>query len=108
MSVNTYDNGIVVGFIGGKDYVSQDNGDGTHSLICPVGDVPEIKRNHDRLKQENTELREALQATVDISERFVVHALTLAKHDYPLSPSSGMQLTDWKKHEHKLKQLLNK
>ena len=64
--------------------------------------------NHDRLEQENAELREALQETVELSERFVVGALTLAKHDYPLSPSSGIQLKDWKKHEEKLKQLLNK
>ena len=56
--MSNYDNGIVVGFIGGKDYVSQDNGDGTHSLICPIGDVPEIKRNHDRLEKESAELRE--------------------------------------------------
>ena len=62
----------------------------------------------DELEQENVELREALQATVELSERFVVGALTLAKHDYPLSPSSGIQLKDWKNHEEKLKQLLNK
>lgn len=58
--MSNYDNGIVIGFIGGKDYVSQDNGDGTHSLICPIGKVPEIKRNHDRLVEENAGLREML------------------------------------------------
>ena len=70
--------------------------------------VSECVKNHDRLEQENAELREALQVTVKLSERFVVAALTLAKHDYPQSPSSGMQLKDWKRHEARLKKLLKK
>ena len=53
-----FENGIVIGFIGGKDYVSKDNGDGTHTLVCAIGDVPEIKRSHDQLKQENKQLIE--------------------------------------------------
>ncbi|AUR83520.1 coil containing protein [Vibrio phage 1.036.O._10N.286.45.C3] len=62
----------------------------------------------DRLQQENAELREALQKTINLSERFVVNALTLAKHDYPLSPSAGIQLKDWKVHEQRIQSLLSK
>ena len=66
------------------------------------------KRTTDRLEQEVAELREALQSTLNLSDRFVVNALTLAKHDYPLSPSAGIQLKDWKMHEQHIQQLLNK
>ena len=73
MSASSYDNGIVIGFVGGKDYVSQDNGDGTYSLICPIGNVPEIKRSRDRMIEENQQLQkdkaelvEALKALVKV------------------------------------------
>ena len=79
-----YDNGIVVGFIGGKDYVSQDNGDGTHSLICPIGDVPEIKRNHDRLEKENADLKEELQAKTDLLGLVIAEKAGLEKENAEL------------------------
>mgnify|MGYP003678914464 CR=1 FL=1 len=60
-----YENGIVVGRISGQDYVSKDNGDSTYTIVCAIGDVPEIKRNHDRLKHENAELRDASLGLID-------------------------------------------
>lgn len=91
--------------IKGSAYVRYQDG-GTDSFKPRfLIDLPE---SYNRLEQENAELREALKETVELSERFVVAALTLAKHDYPQSPSSGIQLKDWKKHDSKIKKLINK
>lgn len=29
---------IIIGTVAGKKWISTDNGDGTHSLVCPVKD----------------------------------------------------------------------
>ncbi|AUR83809.1 coil containing protein [Vibrio phage 1.042.O._10N.286.45.B8] len=68
----------------------------------------DLRNDVNEIQQENAELREALQKTINLSERFVVNALTLAKHDYPLSPSAGIQLKDWKVHEQRIQSLLSK
>ena len=88
----------------------REDGNVSFLYVEPVQNIMIAKavNNHDRLEQEVAELREVLQATLNLSDRFVVNALTLAKHDYPLSPSAGIQLKDWKMHEKHIQQLLNK
>jgi len=84
---------------------------------CEAGDIAGVAQLKDAAKRasaeltnkekENAELKELLMSTYFLSTRIVIPALTLAKHDYPLSPSASIQLTDWKAHESKIKKKLN-
>ena len=64
---------VIKGHLVGRDCVAVCDGNGTFSVVNDSAAPLVIKaiNNHDRLKQENAELREALQALVKIEhERF--------------------------------------